>query len=296
MDKKKNNLNVLKMHVKSLTKDIEIDYLFKEQWPFPVHKHTHYEIQFIIKGRGYHHINGDQFMYQSGDVFITLPEDSHFFVFREKTAVRIIKFNEAFFRNNFQVKDLELLKHGLFTSNRKIRLTVACRKNMGELLALMISSHQKASPYQGLIVKNTLSLILTLLMDETELNLAKPQDEKIQLILQYIHKYVREKEMLSVKNISDYFYINKNYFTQYFKKATGSTYKKYVREYVLNIIAHQLVHQDKTLSQLAYEFGFSDEGHLSRNFKAHFNKNPTELRKEKKISGSPRIHNISAEK
>ncbi|CAD0218233.1 AraC-type DNA-binding protein [Chryseobacterium sp. JV274] len=270
------------MHVKSLTKDIEIDDLFKEQWPFLVHKHTHYEIQFIIKGKGFHYINDDQFVYDSGDVFITLPGESHFFVFGEKTAVRIIKFNEAFFLQNFQNKDLELLKQGLFSSHRKIRLSDICRKNIGELITLLINSHKKASLYQNLIVRNTLSLILTLLMDETKLSLTRPKDEKIQMILRYIRENVREKEKLSIQRISEHFCINKNYFTQYFKKATGITYKKYVQEYVLNMIAHQLVHQDKTLSQLAYEFGFSDEGHLSRNFKAQYKKNPTDLRKKVK--------------
>ncbi|MFZ4929051.1 AraC family transcriptional regulator [Chryseobacterium sp. Mn2064] len=277
-------MNVFKMHVKSLTKDIEIDYLFKEQWSFPVHKHTHYEIQFIIKGKGLHYINEDQFVYNSGDVFITLPGESHFFVFGEKTAVRIIKFNETFFLQNFQNKDLQLLKQGLFSSNRKISLSDACRKNVGELISLLINSHKKVSVYQNLIIKNTLSLILTLLMEETKLNLIRPQDEKIQMILRYIQENIREKEFLSIKNISEHFCINKNYFSQYFKNATGSTYKKYVNEYVLNMIAHQLLHQDITLSQLAYEFGFSDEGHLSRNFKAQFNKNPTDLRKKKKNS------------
>ncbi|MFZ4928105.1 AraC family transcriptional regulator [Chryseobacterium sp. Mn2064] len=268
------------MHVKSLAKDIEIDYLFKEQWPFTIHKHTHYEIQFIIKGKGLHYINDDQFVYHSGDVFITLPGESHFFVFSEKTAVRIIKFNEAFFLQNFQNKELELLKQGLFSSNRKIRLSDTCRKNIGELFSLLISSYKKVSVYQNLIIKNTLCLILTLLMDETKLNLTRPQDEKIHLILRYIQENIREKDQLSVKNISEHFSINKDYFTQYFRKATGSTYKKYVQQYVLNMIAYQWVHQDKTLSQLAYEFGFSDEGHLSRSFKAHFNKTPTALRKE----------------
>ncbi len=274
LKKKTNNLNFFKMQTRSLTNNIEIDYIIKDKWPFPVHKHTHYEIQFILKGKGLHLINQDQFIYSSGDIFITLPQDNHFFVFQEKTAICIIKFNEIFFQGNFQDRELELLKHGLFTSNRKILLTADCRKNIGELMELLMKTYKRTSPYKELILKNALSLILTLLIDEIELKLAKPQDEKIQSILKYIQKYMGQKDLLSIPSISQHFNINKTYFTQYFKKATGSTYKKYVQEYTLNIIAHQLVYQDKTLSQLAYEFGFSDEGHLSRAFKTYFKKSP----------------------
>lgn len=278
LKKKTKNLNVLKMHTKSLTKNIEIDYVIKDQWTFPLHKHTHYEIQFILRGKGLHFINQDQFVYNAGDVFITLPQDNHFFVFQEKTALCVVKFNEAFFQYRFQGKDLELLKSGLSYSNKKILLTADCRKNIGELIHLLMKTYKKASPYKELLLKNTLSLVLTLLMDEVELKLHKPQDERIQEILKYIQKHLGQKDMLAVQNISQYFNINKTYFTQYFKKATGSTYKKYVQEYTLNIVAHQLLHQDKTLSQLAYDYGFCDEAHLSRSFKAFFKKSPTAFR------------------
>jgi len=279
LKKKTKNLNVLKMQTKSLTKDIEIDYVIRDQWSFPLHKHTHYEIQFILRGQGLHFINQDQFLYNAGDIFITLPQDNHFFVFQKKTALCIVKFNEAFFQHSFQNKDLELLKSGLSYSNKKILLTTDCRKNIGELIHLLMKTYKKSSPYKELLLKNTLSLILTLLMDEVELKLSKPQDEKIQEILKYIQRHLGQKDSLSVQNISQHFNINKTYFTQYFKKATGSTYKKYVQEYTLNIIAHQLLHQDKTLSQLAYDYGFSDEAHLSRSFKAFFQKSPTVFKK-----------------
>lgn len=279
LKKKTKNLNVLKMQTKSLTKDIEIDYVIKDQWSFPLHKHTHHEIQFILRGQGLHFINQDQFVYNAGDIFITLPQDNHSFVFQKKTAVCIVKFNEAFIQHSFQHKDLELLKSGLSYSNKKILLTTDCRKNIGELIHLLMKTYKKSSPYKELLLKNTLSLILTLLMDEAELKLSKPQDEKIQEILKYIQRHLGQKDPLSVQNISQHFNINKTYFTQYFKKATGSTYKKYVQEYTLNIIAHQLLHQDKTLSQLAYDYGFSDEAHLSRSFKSLFQKSPTAFKK-----------------
>ena len=60
-----------------------------------------------------------------------------------------------------------------------------------------------------------------------------------------------------------------------------SPYKRYVNEYSLNLIARQLVSSERTLLQLAEEFGYSDESHLSNAFKAHFHQTPSFFRKKK---------------
>lgn len=267
------------MRIRNLTKKISVDYVIKDKWHLPVHKHTHYELQYIIRGKGQHIINGNSFNYEKGDVFIVPPQDNHFFIFQERTAVCVIKFNESYFSNFIEDKDFKRLLTNLSAPHKKNLLSPNCRKNIGELIQLIMTTYKKVSIYQDIIIKNTLGLILALISEDTELILTKPKDEKIQSILGYIDKHITEKHLLSTQNIADIFTINKTYFNQYFKKTTGSTYKKYIQEYALNIIAQQLIYQDKTLSQLAFEFGYSDESHLSRAFKSHFKQTPSSFRK-----------------
>ncbi|MDP9079041.1 MAG: AraC family transcriptional regulator [Bacteroidota bacterium] len=104
--------------------------------------------------------------------------------------------------------------------------------------------------------------------------------------MNYIDLHIREKQRLSVEHIAEHFNIRKAYFNQYFNRVTGRSYKKYIQEYALNLIARQLVHGRKTLSELAYEFGYSDESHLSNSFKAHFGQSPSALKKSVKIDGT----------
>lgn len=271
------------MQIRNLAKKFDVDYVVKDKWHLPVHKHTHYELHYIIKGKGQHVINGNSINYKKGDVFIIPPQDYHFFIFQEKSAICIIKFNESYFDLFLNDKDFKRLLANLSLSHRKILLSSRCSKNIGELTRLIIKTYKKATIYQDIIIKNTLGLILALMSEDTKLMLAKPKDEKIQSILGYIDKHITEKHLLSTQNIADMFTINKTYFNQYFKKATGSSYKKYIQEYALNIIAKELICQDKTLSQLAFEFGYSDESHLSRAFKTHFKQTPTSFRKANQL-------------
>ncbi len=274
------------MHIRTLTKKIEIDDIFEDQWYFPMHKHMHYELLYINKGRGQHIINDCSYNYEEGDLFILTPQDYHFFMFQEKSAICVIKFNESYFESFMQDDEFKSLLSGLTSPKRKILLSHECKSNIMELIRLIRKEYKNTSVLQNIIIKNALSLIMALISEEDNLVPATHGDERIQAILSYIDQHIMDKHLLSVRNIAEVFNINKNYFNQYFRKATGSSYKKYIQTYALNLVAHRLVYQNRTLSQLAFEFGYTDESHLSNAFKIHFNQTPSAFKKEhRKFSG-----------
>jgi AraC-like DNA-binding protein len=266
------------MHIRNLTQKLEIAYVIKNEWHLPVHKHTHYEFQYIIRGKGQHVINDQTYNYEKGDLFILPPQDSHFFIFQEKTVICVIKFHEGFFGEFLQDTEFKQLLMSFSSPHRKM-LSGNNKQQVIGLMELLITEHRKKNNYQNIIIKNVLSLVLILMSKDANQNHVNSQDGKIQDILNYIDRHIAEKRMLSTENIALQFNISKSYFNQYFTKATGSSYKKYVKEYTLNIIAHQLIHKGKTLSQLAFEFGYSDESHLSNSFKAHFQQTPSAFKK-----------------
>ncbi|WP_321331637.1 AraC family transcriptional regulator [uncultured Bacteroides sp.] len=274
------------MHIRTLTKKIEIDHIFEDQWYYPIHKHMHYELLYISKGKGQHTINDQSYNYKEGDLFILTPQDYHFFLFHEKSSICVIKFNENYFESFLQDDEFKLLLSQLILPKRKILLSVECKKNIGGLIELIEKEYKKSSALQNIIIKNSLSLIMALMSEEENLVLATPKDERIQSVLNYIDRHIMDKHLLSIQNIAEEFNINKNYFNQYFRKATGSSFKKYIQTYALNLVAYRLVHQDRTLSQLAFDFGYSDESHLSNAFKTHFNQTPSAFKKEHRKSGS----------
>jgi AraC family L-rhamnose operon regulatory protein RhaS len=272
------------MHIRNLTQKLEIAFVIKDEWHLPVHKHTHYELQYIIKGRGQHVINDQTYNYAKGDLFILPPQDSHFFIFQEKTVICVVKFHEGFFELFLQDADFRQLLNRFSSPQRKILLTNGNRQQVISLMDSLIVEHRKKSTYQEIIIKNTLSLVLILMAKDADQKPGSIHDEKIQSILNYIDLHIAERELLSTDNMAAQFNISKNYFNQYFNRATGSSYKKYVQEYALKLIAHQLVHRQKTLSQLAYEYGYSDESHLSNSFKSYFHQTPSAFKKLNQLS------------
>jgi len=270
------------MHIRNLTQKFDIAYVIKNEWHLPVHKHTHYELQYIMRGKGQHMINDRSYNYEKGDLFVLAPQDTHFFVFEEKCVICIIKFHEGFFQDLLLDADFKQVFTRLSSPHRKMDLP-ASRQQVIQLMDLIIAEHRKETSYQNIIIKNALALVLSIIAKETDQNTVKPKDDKIQAILNYIDQHITSKQLLSLQNIADTFHISKTYFNQYFSKATGSSYKKYVQEYALKLIAHQLIHRDKTLSQLADEFGYTDESHLSNAFKAHFQQTPSAFKKANRL-------------
>jgi mannose-6-phosphate isomerase-like protein (cupin superfamily) len=51
------------------------------QWEHSVHKHTYFEIIFILKGQGRHNLNGNSFDYSDGDVFLVGPKTSMILIY-----------------------------------------------------------------------------------------------------------------------------------------------------------------------------------------------------------------------
>jgi AraC-type DNA-binding domain-containing proteins len=268
------------MNTRTLAKKLDVGYVVKDNWHLPMHKHTYYELQYIIKGKGQHVINGYSYNYKKGDIFLTPPLHDHFFIFQEKTAICFIKFNESYFETFFQDIDFKALLSRLDTHRRKVLLSTDCNKNIGELMQLIMNEYKKTSSFRDIIIKNALSLILALISEDENRIDINSRDEKIQSILNYIDAHIMDKHLLTIHSIAEKFNINKNYFNQYFKRATSSSYKKYIQTYALNMIAQSLIYQNKTLSQLAFDYGYSDESHLSNAFKAHFKQTPSVYKKE----------------
>ena len=53
-----------------------LDEFEEEKFHLPVHSHTYYELIYIVKGKGIHHINDNRLAYKTGDLFALSPDDN----------------------------------------------------------------------------------------------------------------------------------------------------------------------------------------------------------------------------
>jgi YesN/AraC family two-component response regulator len=107
--------------------------------------------------------------------------------------------------------------------------------------------------------------------------------DKGALIL-YINQHIYEPEKIQVKYIANYFNIAGNYFGAYFKRNFGISYRDYINQYRTKLIEKRIISGNLSLKQIAAEFGFSDESHLSNYFKTRNQTRPTLYRKGHRTS------------
>ncbi|MES1250294.1 MAG: AraC family ligand binding domain-containing protein, partial [Chitinophaga rupis] len=86
------------MHIHNLFEPYEIDYKELNECPVGAHKNTFFELVYIVKGSGIHHVNENSFGYDKGSLFLLLPQHVHSFKVKEMTSFFFIRFNDIYLK------------------------------------------------------------------------------------------------------------------------------------------------------------------------------------------------------
>lgn len=103
----------------------------------------------------------------------------------------------------------------------------------------------------------------------------------LQPILKHIHKNIRTPELLGVTFIAQKFNLSENTLGLWFKNELKTTVKRYITQCKMKAIENTINNEKITLSQIALEFGFSDESHFHRSFKNFFGVSPSIFKKNR---------------
>jgi len=247
------------------------------------HGHTYYEIGYIYNGKGVHYLNNSALNYQTGDIFVLCPEDSHTFEIKKTTRFVFIKFTDSYFRlfdgnseNASAVQDpLEIMTSKYLKENKlELKGTNALiLKNTIDNIVAFDRSDLNITTSR--IIYHQILSILSLVKDNlnrTEKGFTKDNEDLV--IISYIHQHIYNPADLKIINIAGNFNIAPKYFSAYFKRVYSIGYSEYVNKYKASLIELRLQSKQFTLRQVAEEFGFTDESHLSRFFKKSHKESP----------------------
>lgn len=84
------------MQIQNLFKPFEIEFFQVDNCPCTSHKHTFFEMVYIISGSGVYHINKNKFNYTSENLFLIMPNDEHRTTVTSTTAFLFIRFNNIY--------------------------------------------------------------------------------------------------------------------------------------------------------------------------------------------------------
>lgn len=252
------------------------------------HGHTYYEIGYIYSGTGLHYLNNSILPYKAGDVFLLCPEDSHTFKIKRNTRFVFIKFTDSYFHlfeglaENLlaDTAPIEIMKSKYLKEN-KLELvypnSLILKNTIDNIVAFDQTGENLIS--SRMVYYQILSVLAMArdALSKTDVGFSKDTEDT--LMISYIHQHIYTPSQLKIVQIAGHFNIAPKYFSAYFKRLYGMGYSSYVNKYRASLIELRLQSKLFTVRQVAEEFGFTDESHLSRFFKKFHTESPGAYKK-----------------
>lgn len=273
----------------TLYKPFEIDVKEMESFPVKKRKITFFELIYIVAGTGIQYVNGNQFSYRKGNLFLLTPQDSYSFDISTPTRFFFIRFNEYYVRDksSHDAEAIHCIESILQNASHRpgcILKNKTDKPLIASLVESIIAEQEHQQIYYGRVTAQIVNTIITIVARNIALKLPKNIKENTgELVLDMLHfiqQHIFEPEMLSAEKLSAHFNIALNYLGRYFKKQTGDTLQDYITHYKVRLIETRLLHSDMRITEIAHELNFTDESHLNRTFKKIKGMSPSAYRKQ----------------
>jgi AraC family transcriptional regulator len=115
-------------------------------------------------------------------------------------------------------------------------------------------------------------------MTETNEQIQADYKNRINRVFEFIDQNLESD--LSLNKVSKIAFFSPFHFHRVFKFVTGETLNGYVTRRKIEKSASDLLHKTITATEIAHQYGFSDNSSYSRAFKKHFGVSPTEFKKQ----------------
>ena len=247
---------------------------------FPMHWHKWIELELIVKGSGKQVIDGVEYELSPGSIYLLFPTNTHE-VFPDPTLELIsFSFDYTFIPSSifpFLSKQHDAIVTKLDTNTLKKLLTIS---------DLMFEEFMGNSTYKN---ENIASYCSILLIDffvksgfaKEENDLFVSPKRQMAKILDYIQQNYSNSPTLT--QISTAFHFNTSYFSSFFKKHMGVTYKNYLNEVKISNAKKLFLENKLSVIDVALSCGFNSMSNFSNTFKTLTGTSPTEFLKTKGI-------------
>lgn len=262
-----------------------VDILEGDRYNLPLHGHTYYEMVYVMKGSGEHYLNNNVFTYKVGDLFLLSPGDNHYIVFNKKSELVFIKFTDAYFQDNkylspdsFSMNSPLKIMRNQILKEEKLIFDEPCKSILRKTIENIISYNCRVDIASSPLVFFQILSIFGLIQEAAKANnlsLSESISDNRQLI-SYINQNIYNPQKIRIKVIATHFNIAQNYFSNYFRRNFEVSFKEYIDDYRIKLIEKRLELKENSIKQIANEFGFTDESHLTNYFKKHRHVSPSQ--------------------
>lgn len=248
------------------------------------HRHDFFEVLYLLKGSGFHVIDGNKYEIKPPCVFFMSPGQAHKLELSNDIEGYIFIFTSDFYLLN-RTNQNSLIEFPFFYTIHQDNPPLLL-ENKSDILFLEslfkqgISEINCPGDYTSEMIRSLLDLILTSCasrypINETSLNKGKGQI----LVKRFFHLLEENHQKnLSLNDYAKLIGITPNHLTQTVKLLTGKTSSQIIKSKQLLEIKRLLVHTSLNVSEIANQLHFEDQSYFTKFFKRETGLTPLQYR------------------
>lgn len=244
------------------------------------HWHEEFEILLCMDGTVQFGFEEDYYTLSAGDLVLLPGRMLHCILCPKESCIFTMKYSHKLLRNSPAELSDFIDKDGL-----SIHWTMQDTTFLRDLILHMKHEFEKKEPgWRSYVSQNLYAMQAYAVRhlprrDERRLHNTHRAGVRIREVLLYVGSQYKN-ESFSMLACAKHFNFNPNYFSTFFSKSTGISFHKYVQMLRLREFEHLLLSTDDSVTECAFQAGFSSIKTLNRQFRELWNLSPTQYRQQ----------------
>jgi len=263
-------------------------YIRDPQPEFPLHSHGFDELVIILKGTARHIIDGQEFTVKAGDVFVISPNHEHQYVDMHGLALANILFDpEALMMDRWDIRALPGF-HALFSLEpafrsqhnfrSRLQLSEPQLNQINEVIHDLTMETEHRHPGYRVMAKG---LFMQLAVSLSRAYSSKPTGESLDLLrigdaIAHIETHYIEK--ITLDELAAKSHLSQRHFCRVFQECIGRSPIDHLMHVRCQKAAELLKGTDRTITDIAFDCGFSDSNYFTRCFRKIVEMTPKQYR------------------
>lgn len=246
------------------------------------HKHSFFEVCYIVSGTGVYLENGREYLLSKGTLFVSRPHIQHQIISQKDLYLLFVAFEPIYAESKDQGK--ELFRRLSAVEPLLIKDEKECLvETMWKMLLLQVQ--QSTNFIHDTILSTSCSLIFSMAEHFTNANQNVKDIKNQPLSTTHIYRaklYIRDNLSLPLrlKDVANHLHISSRHLSRLFTEELEVTFTQYVRNERINLAAIMLTTTDLSIKSIASETGFESVQYFTTVFKEIIGVTPGEFNRQ----------------
>ncbi|WP_372773120.1 AraC family transcriptional regulator [Mangrovibacterium sp.] len=248
------------------------------------HRHDFFEVLYLLKGSGFHVIDGNRYDIKPPSVFFMSPGQAHKIEFSHDIEGYIFIFTADFYLANRSNQN-SLIEFPFFYNLKQDNPPLILDQSadirfLEELFRRSINELHHNETIKLDLLRSLLDLILMTCSSRYKTSENMTTKGKGHILVKQFYHLVEENnhQNLSLKEYAGLLAVTPNHLTQTVKMLTGKTSSQVIKAKQILEIKRLLVHTNLSVAEIAHQLHFEDQSYFTKFFKRESGYSPLQYR------------------